>query len=473
MSFTSLEFYIFFAVVFFIYALLPHKPQNILLVLASFFFYAYWDWRFCSLLIVLIVTDYFCALAIENNNEVRKKRIYLLISITTNLSILGIFKYMNFFISQFEQIFLSFGFHPSLLALRIIFPLGISFYTFQSLGYTIDVYRGYSKPAKSFLDYSLFVSFFPLLVAGPIERADHLLPQIQAKRVIVFQNIKLGLHLIYWGLFKKIFVADTCAIISDNILLHFNNYSGAEILVGMYAFAFRMYGDISGYTDIARGTAKCLGFDLAINFRLPYFATNVSEFWRRWHISVTSWFRDYVFSPILFATKGNSYLSSFVTLFCIAIWHSLSLNSIIRGCYFGFMVIIYYVIRNNAGIFNFKNDKVWIKKAMSVFFGIVTFHIVCLGWLFLLNIETSRIPQLAWRVLSNFDTGVFITNFVWLFKYVWLLFAVQVLQAVKKDEFFILRSNFVFQAVFYVAIFMLLYGVNNGVIIRPFIYLKY
>jgi D-alanyl-lipoteichoic acid acyltransferase DltB (MBOAT superfamily) len=471
MSFISFEFYSFFAIVFTLYVLLPHKLQNVLLLAASYYFYASWDIRFVYLLILTTVVDFYCGLNIGSTLTERTKKIFLFLSIATNIIVLIVFKYGNFFIGRYNHILTAFGDTSHSLVLHIFLPIGISYYIFQSLSYTIDVYRGHAKPTHNFINYALYLSFFPHLLAGPVDRSRDLLPQIENKRTVSFDTIKAGAHLIFWGLFQKLFVADSCALIADNYLSHPLQHTGAELLVGTYAFAFQLFADIAGYTDIARGTAKCLGFDLAINFHLPYFATNISNFWQRWHISVTSWFRDYVYFPLLISSKGNAYVSSFVALFCIAIWHTLSLNSILEGIYFGCIVVLYHVIRKILSPLTPMSGRHPLLHRTRLFcFGFLTFHFVCIGWLF---DKTSAIPTILIRIFNDFHATTFGSAIALLARFLVPLLIVQVFQAIRKDELFILKAGFWGKVIFYWILFFLLYGVSGGVIIRPFIYLQY
>ena len=469
MSFATLEFYIFFLIVFLIYLLLRHKQQNLFLLVASYIFYAWWDWRFISLLFISSTTDYFCGLMIDRHNKAGIKKRYLSLSLLINLTILGFFKSFNFFISSLNQLLSCFGLNAHGLHLHVILPLGISFYTFQTLSYVIDVYRGDIKPIRRFTDYLLFVSFFPQLIAGPIERARNLYRQIENKRVISWSNIKIGSYLIYWGLFKKIFIANNCASLAEKLLSDTSGYSGSEILVSLYAFAFQIYCDISGYTDIARGTAKLMGFDLTINFRLPYFSRNISDFWRRWHMSMTYWFRDYVFFPVLAHTKGNAYLASFVTLLCISLWHSISLNSIFRGVYFGIAVVVFHLYKNNRSSCKPARGNKITQVITSFLSWLVTFHIVCFGWLFFYPSGIKNTLTVLTKVFGDFQFGSFIPHLRGLLVYIFVLVVVEIWQAIKKDEFAVLKTNFVFKAVFYWLTFWLLFGAGSSANL-PFIY---
>lgn len=289
MLFNSLDYALFLPTVFLLYWFVFNKnlkSQNVFLLISSYFFYACWDWRFLFLLLFSTLLDYFCAIKIENSEKQTNRKIWFWLSIVVNLGFLGLFKYYNFFIGSFSEFISIFGFKINTWTLNIILPVGISFYTFHGLSYIIDVYKTKIKAEKQFIDYAVFVSFFPLLVAGPIERATHLLPQIKKKRFFDYFKAIDGLRQILWGLFKKIVIADSCAEYVDIIFDNSDEYSGSTLLVGAILFAFQIYGDFSGYSDIALGSARLLGINLLKNFSYPYFSRDIAEFWRRWHLFI-------------------------------------------------------------------------------------------------------------------------------------------------------------------------------------------
>jgi D-alanyl-lipoteichoic acid acyltransferase DltB (MBOAT superfamily) len=469
MSFVTPEFWVFFLIVFLVYVLLKHRQQNLFLLAASYFFYAWWDWRFLSLIFISATTDYFCGLAIDRNQDPRIKKRFLKLGLSVNLTILLFFKSFNFFISSLNHVLAFFGLSAHGLHLHVILPLGISFYTFQTMGYLIDVYRGSIPPARRYTNYLLFGSFFPQLLAGPIERAKNLYHQIENQRIISWDNIKVGVYLIYWGLFKKLFISNHCAILAKRLLSDPGGSSGADVLVSLYAFAFQIYCDISGYTDIARGTAKILGFNLTINFRYPYFSRNISDFWRRWHMSMTYWFRDYVFFPVLANAKGNAYLASFVTLLCISLWHSISFSSLFRGVYFGAAVAIFHFYKSKRASSGPGTAPGWMRAMTGFASWFVTFHIVCLGWLFFYPISIKHAVTLVAKIFSDFQPGVFVTHLRVLLMSIAVLVLVEIWQAVKKDEFVLLKTNAVFKAIFYWLTFWLLFGAGSSANL-PFIY---
>ncbi len=342
MLFNKIEFAYFFGIVYVLYWFVFSKnlkQQNAVVLIASFFFFACFDWRFLFLLFFTIVLDFFIAHKIHNS-QWHKKR-WLWASISINLSFLGIFKYYNFFIENVAKIGNHFGWNHQEWALKIILPVGISFYTFHGLSYVIDVYNGKIKPVDNFVNYSLFVSFFPLLVAGPIERATHLLPQIQTKRNFDYAKSVDGLRQILWGLVKKIVIADNCAVYVNSIFEAPNQYSGSSLFVGCLLFSFQIYGDFSGYSDIALGTARMLGFELFQNFSFPYFSKSSSEFWKRWHISLSSWFRDYVYIP-LGGSRGSKFQSirNVLIVFLLSgFWHGANFTFL----FWGFLHVLFFL----------------------------------------------------------------------------------------------------------------------------------
>lgn len=336
MLFNSLQFLLFFIVVFFLYWFVFNKSlrkQNLLLLVSSYFFYGCWDWRFLFLLIFSTFLDYFSGLMIDRSETQAARRTWLLISVLTNLGFLGFFKYYNFFAHSMADFLQLFGFKANLYSLSIILPVGISFYTFHGLSYVFDIYNRKIKPTTNWVDYSVFVSFFPLLVAGPIERATHLLPQIEKPRYFDTSKAIDGLRQTLWGLFKKIVIADTCAGFVDQLWGNYTHYSGSTLLLGAIMFSFQVYGDFSGYSDIALGLARLLGVELLRNFSYPFFSRNVAEFWRRWHISLSSWFRDYLYIP-LGGSKGSKWKRArnvFIIFIVSGFWHGASWTRVTWG----------------------------------------------------------------------------------------------------------------------------------------------
>ncbi|HAI11306.1 MAG TPA: membrane-bound O-acyltransferase family protein [Phycisphaerales bacterium] len=345
MLFHSVIFPCFFILVYVIYLAMMrrHHVQNLWLLLASYVFYGWWDWRFLGLLLLSTLTDYVVAIGIQKADSQSTRRSLLTVSVLVNLGVLGFFKYFNFFASSVTDLFGVWGFQLDWVTLHVILPIGISFYTFQSLSYTIDVYRGQLKACRRFDSFALYVSYFPQLVAGPIERATHLLPQIMQRRRLDWRQIHLGLFLILSGYCKKMIIADNLAKIANDTFAAHSTLNGLDVILGVVAFAFQIYGDFSGYSDIARGLGKLMGFDLMVNFRLPYFAISPSDFWQRWHISLSTWLRDYLYIPL----EGNRCsslrcsINIMITMLLGGLWHGASWNFVLWGLFHGMLLILY------------------------------------------------------------------------------------------------------------------------------------
>ncbi len=336
MLFNSLDFALFLPVVFLLYWFAANKNlkvQNLLIVAASYVFYGWWDWRFLSLILISTLADYVIGIALSKEDKPAKRKLFLWASILVNLGLLGFFKYYNFFLENFISAFSFFGAEIRANSLNIILPVGISFYTFQTMSYTIDVYRRKMEPTRDVVAFAAFVSFFPQLVAGPIERAKNLLPQFYEKRSFDYGQAVLGLRQILWGLFKKIVIADNCAYYANMIFNPSADYSGSTLLLGALFFTFQIYGDFSGYSDIAIGTARLFGFRLMRNFAFPYFSRDIAEFWRRWHISLSTWFRDYLYIP-LGGSRGGTWMkirNTFIIFIVSGFWHGANWTFIAWG----------------------------------------------------------------------------------------------------------------------------------------------
>lgn len=336
MLFNSIDFAIFLPIVFILYWFVFNKKlkaQNALVFIVSYIFYGWWDWRFLSLILFSTVIDYSVGIALARSELPKKRKWLLWISIFFNLGFLGVFKYYNFFLDNFKTAFSFFGSEIQGYTLEIILPVGISFYTFQTLSYTIDVYKKKLVPTKDFIAFGAFVSFFPQLVAGPIERATHLLPQFYKKRIFDYALAVSGLRQIIWGLFKKIVIADNAAQVVTHIFSSSDVYNGSSLLLGALFFAFQIYGDFSGYSDIAIGTSRLFGFDLMKNFAFPYFSRDIAEFWRRWHISLSTWFRDYLYIPLGGSRGGLSMKikNTFIIFIVSGFWHGANWTFIVWG----------------------------------------------------------------------------------------------------------------------------------------------
>ncbi len=387
MLFNSIEFAIFLPIVFLLYWFATnnnHKIQNALLLVSSYFFYACWDWRFLFLLMFSTLLDFFTALKMQDASSKKIKKFWFWLSIIINLGFLGVFKYYNFFAENFAEMISHLGLKVNPWTLSVILPVGISFYTFHGLSYVIDIYYDRIKAERSFIDYAVFVSFFPLLVAGPIERATHLLPQIKTTRTFDYAKAVDGMRQILWGLFKKIVIADNCAEFANDIFNHSSEYSGSTLLLGAIFFTFQIYGDFSGYSDIALGTARLFGMDLLRNFAFPYFSRDIAEFWRRWHISLSSWFKDYLYIP-LGGSKGGTWLkirNTFIIFLVSGFWHGANWTFIVWGAlnavYF-LPLLLTNKNRNNLETVAQGRLLPSFKELVSM---IITFGLTVLAWIF-------------------------------------------------------------------------------------------
>ena len=389
MLFNSIEYLLFLPVVFILYWFVFNKYlklQNLLLLISSYVFYGWWDWRFLSLIIISTLVDYYIGEKIYNNkiNSVRKT--YLYISILINLGLLGFFKYYNFFIESWIVLLSSIGYnHKSTWTLNVILPVGISFYTFQSISYSLDIYYNRLKPTKDFLSFASFVSFFPQLVAGPIERASNLLPQLMNKRIFQHSQGVQGLRLILWGMFKKVVVADSLGWRVDRVFNEYQLNDGGLLLLGLVYFSFQIYCDFSGYSDIAIGTAKLFGFEIISNFKFPYFSRDIGEFWRKWHISLSSWFRDYLYIPL--GGSRHSKLRSIRNIFIIFIasgfWHGANWTFIIWGLSHALLYLPFFLLgRNRQYINNIVADNHLLPSIKELFQMGTTFFATTIIWVF-------------------------------------------------------------------------------------------
>lgn len=387
MLFNSLSFSIFLPVVFILYWFVfkrSFKAQNIMLLICSYYFYGAWDYRFLFLLMFSTALDYFSGIMISEAKTKKLKLTWLWISIGINLGFLGFFKYYNFFIVSFAELLSNFGLSANVWTLQIILPVGISFYTFHGLSYVIDIYYDRIVPERNVVNYSLFVSYFPLLVAGPIERATHLLPQLQKERKFEFQNATDGLKQILWGLFKKIVIADNCAEYANLIFNNSSQYSGSTLLLGAFFFAVQIYGDFSGYSDIALGSSRLLGIELLRNFNFPYFSRDIAEFWRRWHISLSTWFRDYLYFPL-----GGSRVSTaikvrntFIIFLVSGFWHGANWTFIAWGLLNAlYFMPLLLTSKNRVHLEIVAQEKLFptFRELRNM---IVTFFLVNIAWVF-------------------------------------------------------------------------------------------
>ncbi len=387
MLFNSLEFSIFLPLVFALYWLVANrnlKVQNALLLLASYVFYGWWDWRFLSLIIFSSSVDFWVGINLSNTESSEKRKHWLWLSIFVNLGLLAVFKYFHFFVESFTDAFTFFGVHLEPTRLETILPVGISFYTFQTLSYTIDCYRRKLTPTKDALAFFAYVSFFPQLVAGPIERATNLLPQFFRERRFTYENAIRGLVQIIWGLFKKMVIADNCAFIVNEIFSDYSQYSGSTLVLGAVLFAFQIYGDFSGYSDIAIGTARLFGFKLKTNFAYPYFSRDIAEFWRRWHISLSTWFRDYLYIP-LGGSKGseNQTIKNIFIIFLVSgFWHGANWTFVFWGFFHAVCFLPLVLRKKNRIHLDIVAENRWLPSLKESVGMLITFTLVTIGWIF-------------------------------------------------------------------------------------------
>ena len=387
MLFNSIDFAIFLPIVFILYWFGTNKNlklQNFLIVAASYIFYGWWDWRFLSLIIFSTLIDYSVGLGLSKQENQTKRKLLLWTSIIANLGFLGFFKYYNFFLDNFITAFSFFGAEIKANSLNIILPIGISFYTFQTLSYSIDVFKRKLEPTKDFIAYAAFVSFFPQLVAGPIERATHLLPQFYKNREFDYSKAVDGMRQILWGLFKKIVIADNCAQFANLIFNNSADLNGSTLVLGALFFTFQIYGDFSGYSDIAIGTARLFGFDLMQNFNFPYFSRDIAEFWRRWHISLSTWFRDYLYIP-LGGSRGSTRMKIRNTIIIFVVsgfWHGANWTFIIWGALNGLYFLPLLLTKNNRKNLDTVAQGRLLPTAKEFFQIFFTFGITVFAWIF-------------------------------------------------------------------------------------------
>lgn len=405
MLFNSFEFAIFLPIVFLLYWFVFNqsiKIQNAFLLLVGYIFYGWWDWRFLFLIAFSTCLDFSIGNLLEKTKSQKKRKWLFALSWIINLSFLGVFKYYHFFIANFILAFEHLGYHISALPLTIILPVGISFYTFQSLSYTTDVYRQKMQPEKDFIAFAAFISFFPQLVAGPIERAKHLLPQFKQQRVFNVNTAKKGLLEMLWGFFKKIVIADTCAVYVNDIFAHYENLPGSTLALGAIYFAIQIYGDFSGYSSIAIGTAKLFGFTLMENFSFPYFSKNVTEFWRRWHISLSTWFRDYVYIPLggSYGSKVKTASAILITFTLSGFWHGANWTFITWGLLNGLLMLPNTLFRKEK----FEDKKKNLPSVTDVLQMTLTFLTITLTWVFF---RSENITQAFHYLKHLFSTSLF------------------------------------------------------------------
>jgi alginate O-acetyltransferase complex protein AlgI len=449
-----------------------------MLLIASYVFYGAWDWRYLSLILMSTTVDYFCALGIEKSNSQKIKKKLVALSLFANLSLLGVFKYYDFFAENFAIFFGNLGFSVQPYFLDLVLPVGISFYTFQTISYTIDVYRKKVPASKNYLDFALYVSFFPQLIAGPIERGTRLLPQIIKPRKMTFMKIYHGGYFFLWGLFLKVFIADNLAKLVDPVFQSTGPYDGASVLLATYAFSFQIYCDFAGYSFMAIGLALCMGIHLMENFRRPYFSRNISEFWRRWHISLSSWFRDYLFTPFyIYLQKRNSiknlplkvkhglafWGTLLVTEYLLGLWHGAGWNFAFFGIYHGLAIGVYYYTRK------YWDSLYW---PIQIF---LTYQVACVGWLIFRATSLTQAQEMLQSIFFNFHgisqldlqaTSLKILGFTI------ILIIIQIFQDWKNETLVVLRLPIVARTIL-IALLMSLIITFGDFGDRPFIYFQF
>jgi alginate O-acetyltransferase complex protein AlgI len=446
MLFNSISFLFFLPVIFFLYWFVfrnNKNQQNFVLILASYIFYAFWDWRFLFLLGFSTLLDYLSGIFIADATEVRWKKIWMRLSIFINLSVLCYFKYVNFFIDSIIIFINSLGFDCNSYSLNILLPIGISFYTFHGISYVLDNYYGRIRPTRNFIEYSLFVSYFPLLVAGPIERATHLLPQLGRIRSFSYNLAVSGTYLIIWGFFKKLVIADNLAPLVDAIFNSPEEQSMISLIFGAIGFAFQVYGDFSGYTDIARGVSRLFGIELILNFNFPYFSKSIPEFWSRWHISLSSWLNDYVFTPLALQLRHYDrwgvFFAVFTTFLISGFWHGAGFSYIAWGAYHGFLYVPYIFSKKGLKtMVNKKQEIIGLKDIPSV---LLTFVLVSIGYI-LFRSESIEMTLNYLRSMNSitFNLTFIKTNTHWILLFksligIGIMFAVEYLIIVKHKTF--------------------------------------
>ncbi len=458
MWFNSFSFWLFLAVVLLVYHRLGHRLQNRFLLLASYFFYGCWDWRFLFLILFTTAFEHLVTGRIAASGDPRARKRWVTASLVVELGILGLFKYFGFFIEEFNRILGVLGLEHWEPAFQLILPAGISFYTFQALSYTIDVYRGRTTPCRHFLDFALFISFFPQLVAGPIERSNHLLPQVENPRPRLSEaRFSAGLYLVMTGLFLKVVIADNMAWLANFVFdATPGELNGAEVLLGIYAFAFQIYGDFAGYSAIAIGVSKWMGFDLMENFRRPYFASNPREFWQRWHISLSSWLRDYLYIPLggNREGEGKTRRNLILTMVLGGLWHGAAWTFVVWGAIHGVWLVLHRICARRFGDAGERRPKRRIQRVLAV---VGTFQLVCLAWVFF---RTPSIEQ-AFRLLAALGTGWQLTDFVLagaslmaFFLGPWIVF--ELWQELRKDSQALLKVPWPARAAFYLYVILML-----------------
>lgn len=476
MLFNSTQFFLFFIAIYAVYLAFQfnYRWQNFFLLIGSYFFYGFWDYRFLVLIWITTTVDYVASIYIEKAQEQGKPRIakaWLATSVVLSLVLLGFFKYYNFFADNLVGLFSIFGLHLSPFTLHIILPAGMSFYTFQTMSYVIDVYRREQPATRNYFDFALFVSFFPQLIAGPIERARDLLSQLQRPRTITAQGIHDGLWLIVWGLFQKIFIADNLApYVNWNFTLK-NAHTAPEVYLGLITFTIMIYCDFSGYSDMARGMGKWFGVELSYNFRLPFLAKNPAELWNRWHITLSRWFRDYVYKPL--RAKGIGHATAvFVTMFLVGLWHGADWAYVIWGSLWGVALIAQrYCHPLMIRLFPKRNPAA--RRFSDVFGVIFMIHLWLVIGMFFVAANLPKALYFLSILFSQFSIPPeFGRDVATVLYFSWPLIAVQTLQSATRDLAIMKRLPFALETSVY-ALLLCMLLVNGAALDKKFIYFQF
>jgi D-alanyl-lipoteichoic acid acyltransferase DltB (MBOAT superfamily) len=424
-------------------------------------FYGWWDYRFLSLIFLSTIVDYIIGLNIPKQNSEKNKKLLLWCSVFFNLSVLGFFKYYNFFVDSWIDLFSSVGYDiKSVWTLNIILPVGISFYTFQTMSYTIDIYRKKLEPTKDFISFASFVSFFPQLVAGPIERASNLLPQILKKREFKHEQGVQGLRLILWGMFKKVVIADSLAPIVDNIFSNYQDFGGGILWLGAIYFAFQIYCDFSGYSDIAIGTSKLFGFELMSNFKFPYFSRNIGEFWRRWHISLSTWFRDYLYIPLGGSKDGKwkSIRNIFIIFLVSGFWHGANWTFIVWGLFHAILFLPSFIFKTNrkytTSIIAENTILPSPKECLQVG---TTFFLVVIGWVFFRNETISDSFEFLYKMFFDINIPIMFRSGI---SYVIIIFIMDFM--IRKNERLPFNFNYLRWIIYFLITFSIITNFGNS-----------
>ncbi|MBN1346304.1 MAG: MBOAT family protein [Phycisphaerae bacterium] len=470
--FNSVTFAAFLPVVLVVYYALSQRRQNLWLLAASYLFYGWWDWRFLSLILLSTLVDYAAGLGIDRSEREGGRKAWLAVSVVVNLGILGFFKYFNFFAESFAAMITPLGLEASTVTLDFVLPVGISFYTFQTMSYTIDVYRGRLAPARDPLTFALYVAYFPQLVAGPIERATRLLPQLQAPRRVTADHLSTGGVLILLGLFKKVVLADSVAGGVDAVFASPAGHSSAVLLRAAYLFTIQIYCDFSGYSDIARGVSRLFGIELMENFQQPYLSTNITEHWRRWHVSLSSWLRDYVYIPLGGNRLGHArtYVNVMTTMLLGGLWHGANWTFVIWGAIHGAYLVIHRAlvgdrkIPERMRVTGLRSGLVFIVKLL------VTMHLIVLTFVFFRSPNVGMALEYLWGIVSMRGGE----PFGWLnpAMLLLLLLMVDVPQYLRRDHTVVLRASWPVRGGYY-AFLLLTLVIMGGAASEPFIYFQF